>query len=116
VDSVAAAGERSYAVADTGELWAWGCDRVAALPLGHCEWVNCPVPKPIESLQGIKMDAMVAGEYHTLALADDGSLYAWGNKSAASSGALGPGPSVRDAGRAVSRPQRIPALRVARGQ
>jgi alpha-tubulin suppressor-like RCC1 family protein len=26
VGSIAASGHRSYAVADTGELWAWGCD------------------------------------------------------------------------------------------
>jgi alpha-tubulin suppressor-like RCC1 family protein len=63
-------------------------------------------------LRGTKVDAVAAGERHTLALADDGSVYACGNRRAAELGALGLGPSVRDAGRDVPTPQRIPALRL----
>jgi alpha-tubulin suppressor-like RCC1 family protein len=111
VGSVAAAGERRYAVADTGELWAWGaCEYYA--PLGHGEQCDCPLPKAVESLRGVKVDAMAATAYHTLALADDGSVYTWGGWHAANSGLLGLGSSVRDA---VHSLQRIPALRVACG-
>jgi E3 ubiquitin-protein ligase HERC2 len=79
VSSIAVSGWRNYAVADTGELWAWGlCG--ASPPLGHDdELEDCPVFKPIESLRGIKVDAVAAGDGHTLAMADDGSVYAWGN-------------------------------------
>jgi alpha-tubulin suppressor-like RCC1 family protein len=56
----------------------------------------------------------VAASFH-LALADDGSVYAWGDKMAAASGALGLGTSVSDAGLRVPTPQRIPELRVACG-
>jgi alpha-tubulin suppressor-like RCC1 family protein len=119
VGSVAAGSYRSYAVADTGELWAWGWGMKAVFaPLGHGEQMDCPLPKPIESLRGVKVDAVAAGERHTLALADDGSVYVWGDRFAADSGALGLGPSVNDAGRAgraVHTPQRIPGLRVACG-
>jgi alpha-tubulin suppressor-like RCC1 family protein len=113
VGSVAAKGHRSYAVADTGELWAWGLNHKGATPLGHGERMRCPLPKPIESLRGIKVDALAADDDHTLALADDGSVYAWGSEAAAKLGALGLGPSVQFAGRAVRTPQRVPALRVA---
>jgi alpha-tubulin suppressor-like RCC1 family protein len=110
VGSVAAAGARSYAVSDTGELWAWGIEGV-----GHGEQTPCPLPKPIESLRGIKVDAVAASDNHALALADDGSVYAWGNWNAAQTAALGLGPSVSDAGACVPTPQHVPELRVACG-
>jgi alpha-tubulin suppressor-like RCC1 family protein len=115
VGSIVAAPLRSYAVADTGELWAWGCDSDSVPPLGNGEQIDCHLPKPIESLRGIKVDAMAAGPYHTLAWADDGSVYAWGKDEAAETGALGLGPEVSDAQDSVLTPQRIPALRVACG-
>jgi alpha-tubulin suppressor-like RCC1 family protein len=83
--------------------------------LHSAEQMDCPLPKPIASLRGIKVHAVVTGLIHTLALADDGSVYAWGRDDAASSGALGLDPSVRDAARTVSTPQRLPALLVAYG-
>jgi alpha-tubulin suppressor-like RCC1 family protein len=64
-------------------------------------------------LRGIKVDAVIAGVNHMLALADDGSVYVWGNERIVSMGALGLGQSVRDAGCPVRESQRVPALRVA---
>jgi E3 ubiquitin-protein ligase HERC2 len=78
VGSIAGFGLRSYAVADTGELWAWGGEGDYSSPLGHSKRISCPLPNPIESLRGIKVDAVAAIVSHTLALADDGSVYAWG--------------------------------------
>jgi hypothetical protein len=101
VGSVAAAGARSYAVANTGELWAWGEDIKYQIPLGHGQPMNCPLPKPIESLRGIKMDAVAANSHHTLALADDGSVYAWGDWNAAEWGSLSLGPVVVCGGRVI---------------
>jgi alpha-tubulin suppressor-like RCC1 family protein len=46
-------------------------------PLGHGEQRHCPLPKPMESLRGIKVDAVIASHHHTLALANDGSVYVW---------------------------------------
>jgi alpha-tubulin suppressor-like RCC1 family protein len=115
VGSIAAAAFRSYAVADTGELWAWGVDFPGFSDLGHGELTSCLLPKPIKSLRGIKLDAVAVGSFHTLALADDGSVYAWGGEDAANVGALGLGPAVSDADVPVPTPQRIPALRVACG-
>jgi alpha-tubulin suppressor-like RCC1 family protein len=108
VGGIAAAGSRSYAVADTGELWAWGAQSMCEPPLGHGEQGHCRESKPIESLRGIKVDAVAAGAYHTLALADDGSVYSWGKKTW--SEALGLGSAVSDAREDVLTPQRIPEL------
>jgi alpha-tubulin suppressor-like RCC1 family protein len=110
-----AACDQSYALADTGELWAWGVADHTLAPLGHGAQMDCPLPKPIASLRGIKVDAVMAYMDHTLALADDGSVYAWGGEWAAESGALGLGPSVSDARVRVPIPQRVPGLRVACG-
>jgi alpha-tubulin suppressor-like RCC1 family protein len=113
VGNVAASGYRSCAVADTGELLAWGFDDGGAALLGHGEQGNCPLPKPIATLRGVKMDAVATGEQHTLARADDGRVFAWGSTWVAETGALGLGASVSDAERITSTPQCIPALRVA---
>jgi alpha-tubulin suppressor-like RCC1 family protein len=69
VSSIAVAGYCSCAVAEDGRLWAWGCGGSLHSPLGHAEPTHCPLPKPIEALQGVKVDAVVVGEGHTLALA-----------------------------------------------
>jgi alpha-tubulin suppressor-like RCC1 family protein len=113
--SVAAAGLRSYAVADTGEVWAWGVDGANNSPLGHDERMQCRLPKPIKALRGVKVDAVVAEPCNTLALADDRRVYAWGNADAVLSGALGLGRSVSQTRMPVHTPQCIPALRVACG-
>jgi hypothetical protein len=114
VGSIAAADNHSYALADSGVVWAWGLDEPHA-PLGHGEQSHCPLLKLMESLRGTRVDAVATGGIHTLALADDGSVYAWGGLEAAVSGALGLGLSVQDARKPVPTPRRIPGLRVAYG-
>eukprot|EP00962_Isochrysis_galbana_P031323 scaffold10205_cov112-Isochrysis_galbana.AAC.1 len=110
VSSVAAAGERSYALAGTGELWVWGSDdRQGSPPLGHGEPMNCPLPKQLEALRGIKVDAIAAGDFHTLALADDGSVHAWGDKFSAQIGALC-SPHAMEHEYEMRTPQRVPML------
>jgi hypothetical protein len=92
VGSVVAANDRCYAVSDTGELWAWRIDGWShSSPLGHGEQKDCAVPKPIKSLRGVEVDAVAAGHSHTLAVADDGSVYVWGRGLAVQRAALGLG-------------------------
>jgi alpha-tubulin suppressor-like RCC1 family protein len=115
INSIAAGKGRSYAVADTGELWAWGYDGKRDAPLGHCDRLSCPVPKPIQSLQGIMVDSVAVGDHQTIAIAADGNVYAWGDEHAAEWGALGLGLSVSDAGELVPTPHRVSGLRVTCG-
>jgi alpha-tubulin suppressor-like RCC1 family protein len=111
--SIAAGQVRSYAWADTGELWFWGFDGHKTAPLGHGERRSCPVPKLLESLRGIRVDAVATGQGHTLALVEDGSVYSWGSLLAAQAGALGLGPAAAVAKKIVRTPKLIPAVRVA---
>jgi alpha-tubulin suppressor-like RCC1 family protein len=109
IGCIAATDHRSYAVADTGEVSAWGCDGVGYAPLGHGEHRHCCLPKPIETLQGVKVDAVAAGCHHTLAQADDGRVYAWGR--GADTGALGVLPIRGYLRVPVYLPQRISCMR-----
>jgi alpha-tubulin suppressor-like RCC1 family protein len=106
VGTVAASGHRSYAADDHGVLWAWGCDDMNGVPLGHGEQADCPLPKPIAALPGVRVDVVAASGNHTLALADDGSVYGWGGNFPARVGMLSLGPSVSHAGTAVRTPRR----------
>jgi E3 ubiquitin-protein ligase HERC2 len=58
VGSVAAGGSSSYAVACTGEVWAWGCEGDGGPPLGLGAQRYCPVPKRMALLGGVKMIAV----------------------------------------------------------
>jgi alpha-tubulin suppressor-like RCC1 family protein len=99
VGSVAAADNRTYAVSDKGELWAWGGHLCGTPALGDCGLIFSSLPKPIESSGGMKVDALAVGLNHALALAGDGRVHVWGGRDAPNSGLLGLGVSVRSAGR-----------------
>jgi alpha-tubulin suppressor-like RCC1 family protein len=116
VGIIAQGGKRSYAVADTGELWAWGDDdEDIFVPLANGPQVRIPAFKPMESLQGVQVYAVAASDSQTLALADNGSVYAWGDNYEAGLALTCLSDAVSDAGEDVHTPQRISALRVACG-
>jgi alpha-tubulin suppressor-like RCC1 family protein len=59
---------------------------------------------------------VVNDDSHTLALADDGSVYAWGKRKAKEAGTLGlSGEDFEYYEWSVPTPQRVPKLRVACG-
>jgi hypothetical protein len=115
VGGIAAALGCSYAVADTGQVWSWERRRVTPISTDHGEQADSVLLEPIEAMWGFKVDAVITGDFHTLALADDGSVYAWGDMDAAISGALGLRPLVTQAERTDPTPRRIPTLRVGCG-
>jgi alpha-tubulin suppressor-like RCC1 family protein len=60
--SIAAAGNRTFAVADTGEAWAWGCDGDPLFPLGYGgQPGHMFCPKRVEPLQGLKIESVIVG-------------------------------------------------------
>src|SRR5919112_1171963 len=58
-----------------GEVWAWGGNELGALGDGTNTDSNTPVQ--VSGLSGVQ--AVAAGELHSLALKNDGSVWAWGS-------------------------------------
>eukprot|EP00965_Chrysotila_dentata_P191917 6174854-Pleurochrysis_carterae.AAC.1 len=79
---VAASDSHSAVVDSSGEIWLFGCDRwlqlgQATIWKGGSVWRNSPVRlgKPVACSRFV--DAAL-GEDHTLALCEDGNVWAWG--------------------------------------
>lgn len=85
----------------TREVLATGRNDVGQLGLGHI--ANSMVPTPLRALGGIPISSLASGWGHTLALTDEGSVYAWG---ANRHGQCGVGHNFT-----VLEPQSIPFLR-----
>ncbi|KAK2182866.1 hypothetical protein NP493_331g00003 [Ridgeia piscesae] len=69
----------SMAVLDNGDIFGWGYNGNGQLGLGNN--VNQPNPCRVAGLTGVFITQVVCGYAHTLALSDEGQLYAWGANS-----------------------------------
>ncbi|MEI7953810.1 MAG: cadherin-like beta sandwich domain-containing protein [Verrucomicrobiota bacterium] len=76
VVAVAAAAYSSFALCDDGTLAAWGYNDEGEL--GDGTTTTNPVPVAAAIPEGKLVASIAAGQYHTLALCTDGSLFAWG--------------------------------------
>ncbi len=77
--------QHSLALTEDGRGWSWGSNSNGQLGLG----VPAPfvsIPKPIPQLD--RLIAVAAGEFHSLAVRDDGTAWAWGENG---DGQLGDG-------------------------
>ena len=61
---------------DGGYVYAMGSNNEGKLGTGNPEMRSCNVPTLVDGISGIKKVA--CGTSHTLALSDDGQVYAWG--------------------------------------
>jgi alpha-tubulin suppressor-like RCC1 family protein len=91
-----AGGERHNAALDVnGKVWTWGWNRFGMLGLGTtCSNPDAPdcmgtTPAQVPSLTNVK--AIAARGYHTLALKENGTVWAWGYND---SGRLGDGTNL----------------------
>ncbi|MEW6447431.1 MAG: stalk domain-containing protein [Bacillota bacterium] len=84
---LAAGNSHSLAVKSDGTVWAWGNNSRGQLGIGSWDYEDIhSVPVQVKNLTGII--AVAAGESHSLALKEDGTVWAWGSNS---SGQLGDG-------------------------
>ena len=70
--TVEAAGDATFYLDGHGCLWAWGCNYYGQLGDGSQTDRSVPV-KVLEHVVQVS-----AGDYHTLAVTDDGALWGWG--------------------------------------
>ena len=77
--AVAAGAYHSLALKADGTVWAWGANDRGQLGNGTYS-DSCDNPAQVDGLSGIV--AIAAGEYHSLAVKDDGTVWGWGDNSA----------------------------------
>lgn len=82
VAQISAGNMHKAALSDAGELFTWGNDDGSSC-LGHGDsglhrGEVREEPARVEALAGIKVTSMSAGNYMTLAVAQDGAVYAFG--------------------------------------
>jgi alpha-tubulin suppressor-like RCC1 family protein/subtilisin family serine protease len=88
VRAVKAGQDHSVALTNTGNVYTWGVNSQGQLGLGRYDVYN-PLPEKNQYLDGIIQIA--AGAYHSVALKNDGTVWAWGNNE---SGQLGDGTTI----------------------
>jgi alpha-tubulin suppressor-like RCC1 family protein len=86
IEFVAAAGSHSLAVGSDGSAYAWGTNMYGQLGNGQNTGGRTPVEVALPD--DVDAVAVAAADYHSLAVASDGSAYAWGYNA---SGQLGDG-------------------------
>src|SRR2546423_4150183 len=93
VVDIAAGYEHTVAVKSDGSVWAWGSNYSNQIANGNFWWQFQGTPFQVPNLASIVKVA--AGFDHTLALAEDGTVWAWGTNNF---GELGDGTTQRRTG------------------
>lgn len=88
-----AGGEFSVGLASDGSVFTWGANTEGQLGNGTREGSTLPVR--VELPPGVAATSVVAGEYHVLALGDDGGVYGWGKDDKSQLGDGGTGFGTR---------------------
>ncbi|PYI56209.1 invasin domain 3-containing protein [Paenibacillus flagellatus] len=83
VAAVAAGAQFSLALKKDGTVWSWGMNWSKELGRDTPSWMD-PVAGPVTGLPKIKQIA--AGDTHSLALAEDGTVWAWGDNQTGAAG------------------------------
>ncbi|MDT4939034.1 MAG: hypothetical protein QOG80_2705, partial [Pseudonocardiales bacterium] len=78
VTAVAAGYVHSLALTSSGSIYAWGDNTYGELGNGTNSTTASLTPALVNSPAGVTFTAVAVGYYDSLALASDGSVYAWG--------------------------------------
>lgn len=102
VSFVSCGKEHSLAVCPKGRVFAWGADSEGQLGIEEFKEIIF-TPKKIKTLNGVRIIQVSCGDYHSLALSEDGQVFSWGKNS---QGQLGLGKDVPS----QASPQRVRSL------
>jgi alpha-tubulin suppressor-like RCC1 family protein len=86
ITNIAAGQTHSLALASNGVVWAWGDNGYGAL--GNGTYADSNIPVQVSLPGGVTITNIAGGWNHSLALASNGVVWAWGNND---KGALGNG-------------------------
>jgi len=88
---IAAGNMHNCAVTESGALFTWGDHEWGKLGHGASDTWDLPwrrrnsnagftlLPTRVKALEGVNVVSVSAGCFHTLAVAEDGTLYGWGD-------------------------------------
>ncbi|KAL6995201.1 RCC1 domain-containing protein rug3, mitochondrial [Sarracenia purpurea var. burkii] len=77
VAAVSCGGFFTMALTKEGQLWNWGAN--SNYELGRGDTVGGWKPKPIPSIESVRVIQIASGGYHSLALTDEGKVLSWGH-------------------------------------
>lgn len=79
-DRISAGGAHSAMIDETGTLYTWGRNNLVQLGRGESCGTSCGIvqPAPAEFAQPTRVTSILAHQNHTVAMADDGTVYGFG--------------------------------------
>ena len=76
IDFAYGTGPHVIAITESGDLYSWGHNGYSQL--GHAGSNQPVLPSRVSGLVGMKMVQIACGSHHSLALNNEGEVYAWG--------------------------------------
>lgn len=105
ITAIAAGQDFAVALDNAGKVWVWGDNHYWQLGFSPAVMTSSAFPVEISALSTKTIVAIAAGSSYLVTLADDGTVWAWGNNDL---GQLGLGYTLGEHGVAVESPKQVP--------